>query len=529
MAAGGCGTTHYRESADRQVYDILSNVHKKQYDSAARYDIEQLAQNPLQDLPSAQSRLFEIPETLKRFSIPPKLISLEKALEIAAYHNRSYQNRKEDVYLAALALTEEQNEFSSQFGGLLSGFWSGNGDDEFISGEAGLSIGRLLKTGASIGLNLSTEFLRYLTGDPSRTISSILAVSIIQPLWRGAGERIATENLKQAERNVVYAVRSFSRFRKSFVVDIASTHFRVLEQRAVVENEWRNFKNLALARDRAQMLATAGRLPEFQADQAKQNELRAKDRWTRAARLYYERLDSYKLDLGLQGDANVDLDNVDLERLVRAGIRHPDIQLEKSVSLALQLRQDLKNVHEQVDDARRRIDVAVNNLGADVDLVFNVDVPSKPSTHPAELRFDDASWNAGLDVDLPLERLGERNEYRRALIDYERAMRNLSLRTDEVKLDVADAWRSLQQASESFSIQRNSLKLAEQRVDSTTLLLQAGRVDTRDLLESQASLLEAQNALVSSLVDHTLARLRFRIDTGMLKADEPITTLIYQP
>lgn len=527
MLSAGCSAKYYREDADQQVYEILRKAHQKLYDSVQQYDIEQLALDPLKDLPRSQAFLIEMPDAMKRFSSTPLMISLEKAFEIAAYHNREYQTQKEDVYLTALTLTEEQNEFSSQFGGLISGLWSKTGDEESISAKGGLNVSRLLKTGASIGINLSTEFLRYLTGDPRRTVASILAVSIIQPLWRGAGEKIAAENLKQTERNVIYSVRSLARYRKTFIVKIASSHFRVLQQRAVVRNERQNYLNLVLASYRAQMMAKAGRLPEFQADQAKQDELRAMDRWTRAVKTYYELLDSYKIDLGLPIDANLDLDNADLEKLVHSGIRHPDIELEKAVSMALDFRQDLKNVKEKVEDAERKIEVAKNSFGTDISLNFEANVPSKPDTQAAELRFDDATWSGGFDVDLPFERLSERNVYRRALITYKRMQRDLSLKTDEIKLEITSDWRTLQQAMESYNIQINSVKLAQQRVESTSLLLQAGRVDTRDLLESQAALVEAQNALVRALMDHTIARLEFYRDNGTLKHDQSILDSIF--
>jgi hypothetical protein len=54
-------------------------------------------------------------------------------------------------------------------------------------------------------------------------------------------------------------------------------------------------------------------------------------------------------------------------------------------------------------------------------------------------------------------------------------------------------------------------------VESTTFLLQAGRVTTRDLLESQDALLEAQNSVTAALVDHAIAKLSFFRDVGILQ------------
>jgi outer membrane protein TolC len=300
----------------------------------------------------------------------------------------------------------------------------------------------------------------------------------------------------------------------------------VLQQRAVVRNERRNFQDLFLSRDRAEILAKAGRLPEFQADQAKQDELRAKDRWILAVKQYFELLDRFKIELGLPTDTNVDLDDADLDALLQTGINLIPISLEHAVALALENRQDLKTDKDRVADARRKVYVAENNLGPDIDMVFEATVPTEPETKITKFQFNEAFWNAGVDLDLALERLSERNAFRSALIVLDRTQRDYSLKVDEVKRDVREAWRTLQQTRDSYVIRKNSVDLAMRRVDSTTLLLKAGRADTRDLLESQSALVEAENALVRTLTDHTIARLDFLRDTGLLTVTDK---LLWQP
>ena len=65
-------------------------------------------------------------------------------------------------------------------------------------------------------------------------------------------------------------------------------------------------------------------------------------------------------------------------------------------------------------------------------------------------------------------------------------------------------------------IQRQAVKLAERRVDSTGLLLQAGRAEMRDVLEAQSALLSAQNSLISALVSYRLNELELQRDLGVL-------------
>jgi len=86
-----------------------------------------------------------------------------------------------------------------------------------------------------------------------------------------------------------------------------------------------------------------------------------------------------------------------------------------------------------------------------------------------------------------------------------------------VKLDIRQAYRQLREAEERYRIQKNSLELAQKRVDSTAMFLKTGRARTRDLLESQGALLEAQNELTDALVDYTIAKLNFFRDVGVLQ------------
>ena len=77
MLSAGCSAKYYREDADQQVYEILRKAHQKLYDSVQQYDIEQLALDPLKDLPRSQAALIEMPDAMKRFSSTPLMISLE--------------------------------------------------------------------------------------------------------------------------------------------------------------------------------------------------------------------------------------------------------------------------------------------------------------------------------------------------------------------------------------------------------------------------------------------------------------------
>jgi len=510
----GCSPEHYRKEADREVYGIISAKQREVFGEERPFSVEQEKEYPL---PGKESGPQEKGEAGKE--VPA--ISLGDALAIAFVNNRDYQRQKEEVYIEALRLSLERDLFAPTFGAGISatGWRDSSGTEGAVSTDFNLS--KLFSTGARLTVNLTMALSRFFTGDPRRAASSLVSIALVQPLLRGAGRAEVEENLTQAERNVIYQLRSFARFQQTFVVSIASDYFRVLQKKNVVENEWKNYQDLIDATRRSEMMAKAGRIPEFQVDQARQDELRARSRWVLAKEAYGAALDKFKITLGVPTDEVLDLKSEELERISEQGLIHPDVSLDEAVKVALGNRFDLMNERDRVEDARRKVYVAERRLKATASLVLGADIGTVDEANLLKFDLDKGgTYSAGLDLDLPLERTAERNSYRQALIDLERSKRSWSLSRDTVILDVRDAYRSLQQAKESFEIQKRSVELAQRRVESTRLLLQAGRAQTRDLLESQSALVEARNALTKAIVDHTIARLQFFRDIGLLEVDE---------
>jgi outer membrane protein TolC len=178
---------------------------------------------------------------------------------------------------------------------------------------------------------------------------------------------------------------------------------------------------------------------------------------------------------------------------------------------------DLANSADAVQDMERKVVVAADNLGVELNLIGSAGVNSTPETKVGRLQFHNGTYSLGLEADLPLDRKAERNAYREALIALEQRRREFQGDVDQVELDVRQAYRQLREEAESYETQKISLELSESRVESTTLLLQAGRVTTRDLLDSQDALLGAQNNVTAALVGYTMAKLNFFRDVGLLQ------------
>lgn len=499
-------------------------------------------------------------------------LTLVDALQIAAHESREYRDRKEAVFEAALQLDLQRDAFRRTWSGVLEGLSESDLEREVVvdsEGNADAQTVSVLESGDSLGLSqrfkngltftglIGLDLVTLLTQNRlfSRGVYADASISI--PLMRGAGEFVVTEPLTQAERDVVYAIYEFERFKREFAVRTAGDYLGVLRQKDQVQNEEENYRGLITSTRRARRLADAGRLPEIQVDQSFQDELRARNRWVAAIENYERRLDAFKMTLGLPTDAVVELDRSELEALAAratrvipaeeprdaegpvAGADAPIIlvapgqgpagpyELEESdaVLLALEKRLDLRVALGRVHDAQRGVAIAADQLRADITLLGSGTAGERRSLSSvglddARLKPEEGLYSALLTVDLPFERTKERNAYRASLIRLEQAVRDLQELEDEIKLAAGNDLSGLLEARETIQIQAMAVAVAKRRVDSTSLFLEAGRTEIRNLLEAQESLVSAQNALTAALVNYRIGELALQRDLGVLAVNE---------
>jgi len=490
--------------------------------SLAENEAPDLSKYPVNEAETA----FFGPE--KAIEVGCHIVSLDDVLDIAVHHNRQYRNEKESLYLEALSLTLSRHRYTPIFSGGGAVDYRetrtteeiATGIDELvterqtdISGQVG--GGLLLKAGGRIAMDFTTDFFRYLAGDGRLPTSSALVGTLSQPLLRGAGYKVAMENLTQAERNLLYSLRSFTRFRQEFTVDVVAEYYRVLQNRDRVRNAWQAYQNFQANVKRETARYEEGLARKADLAELQESELTNEQAWINAFRSYRENLDRFKITLGLANDTPIMLDDSELEKLA-IDETHLNLSVEEATEVALASRLDLQTVNDQVEDAERKIDVIANGLLPDMDLVVSGEIPNREGAKSPSLDFDRYTWSAGLAVDLPLDRKSERNAYRAALIQYERARRDQENSEDQIRLDIQNGWRNLEQAKRDYEISRVRVDLSRSRVREQELLSEIGEGDAFDRVRAQDALTGSQNQLTSALINHTTIRLNFWRDLGLL-------------
>jgi outer membrane protein TolC len=514
LVAGGCSSAHHRRSADREVYGIVEQKHAQVFGRTNGFSIDTAySHRDPKDIPPDEI----IEERLAR---QRRLISLDEALRLAVANSRTYQLRKENLYLAGLSLTRERYEFSPQFFARGTATAERESDGEW-RGDASPRVGvdHFLRSGGRLTAAIANDLVRYFSGDPRREATTVLTLNFVQPLLRGAGADVVAENLTQAERDVIYEIRSFSQFQRSFAVDIISTYYRILREKDTVRNNYNNYLLLVKSSERAQAQAR-DRLPPSQADQARQSELRSKRNYISSVRRYLDQLDDFKLNLGLPLGIEIDLEDSPLDDLRNVGLPAVPVSEEAAYRLAVDRQLELLNEIDRFEDSKRKIIVAANRLKTTLNFFANVTLESEAPTDYTRFDADDVRVVTGLTLDLPLDRLRERNDYRTTLIRFERQVRALSLALDSLRGNINEGLRALEESRRLYEIQLKELELANTRVERETLLVQAGRTEIRNLLEAQDAQIAAQNGVTQTLVNYHVARLVLLRDIGVLDINQ---------
>ncbi|MEP0843836.1 MAG: TolC family protein [Phycisphaerae bacterium] len=493
---------------------------------------------------------MESPETVLPEQPPAapenaELLTLEKALAYAFRHSREFQTAKEQLYLAALDLTLERYLWTPRFFGEVSSLYSiqqsptadsrGNVSlepDNAMQAVAQAGARQRLPYGGEIVARVINSLVRDVTNHVTNgeTGQTVLEANI--PLLRGAGPA-AFESRYRAERGLIYAIRTFEGFRRELVVDLAADFFALQRQRQEILNTEQSIKSFAAEAEKARALKETDRRTILDVQRAEQDRLVAANNRLDTVTNYRTSLDLFKLRIGMPIETAVDVPlpsepEGDLSESgfgardsLQAALRMPEVSEEEAIEVALKYRLDLLNDLDRVGDAQRGVVVAENNLLPDLratsSVRFNTRTEQRGVGH-----YDDEynAYDVGLTLEMPLDRKAERNALRASTIAKNQALRDYDQSRQTVMLQVRLAIRRVIQQQTALRIQVENRNLALKRKEAAEVLLAAGKIPNRDLVEAENALLAARNRLAAVQAQLSNAILQFRRDTGTLRVDD---------
>jgi outer membrane protein TolC len=442
-------------------------------------------------------------------------LDLDAVFRLAAVSGREYRQAEEEFILSVISLLVERHLWSPRLFNDTSVSFGGQGDggtfDAAVSVINTLRVTQRLPFGGDVEARWVTRAAQELVNESTNgyTSSSAIVLGANVPLLRGAG-RIAREDLIQAERNTVYASRTWERFRRSLLVDIASDYFNLLQTRASIANQQRQLDSQIRRQKETAAKVEAGRFNPFQndivADAVKQSEAQLAN----LRESYILQLERFKVRLGLDPRTRITLGEPDLELL------EPSQSPDAAAEAALLYRLDLQNRRDRLVDTERAVVNARNGLLPDFDLNADVSVPTDPGDDQGGLGLDgeEASYSVGATFSLPLDRKIERLSVRQAQIALERTRRAYDEFRDGIVIDARRAVRAIDLARFQLELAKTQIDINRRGLEDLSLRDDA---DPQAVLDRQNALLNAENARDQALTDLRNAVLSYLLTTGQMR------------
>jgi hypothetical protein len=334
----------------------------------------------------------------------PYVVTIEQAYALGLINARVYQFNLESVYLTALAVTLQRFAFEPQFVAGMSpltapvgGAFSINPINSFAystkatgSQSSNLRLGTLagfgkfFETGGRLlgGFANQTVF-NFIGKNPRQpAVQSSIPLSFVQPFLRGGGRAVTLEPLTLAERNLLYQIRAFAKFRQEFSVallvggtvptlgtniltqgfsgggnsDPVVGFLNVLQDMQAVENDRKNMAAFAqLAKVYAELIkGEASGLSQLQLDQVESGLVGARGSYVGDRLTYRNDLDNFRVQLGLPPDFPLVLDRrltsefKDVYDRIDVWGRDPKRSLEGLADIA----EDLPQLQDVIIDGR---------------------------------------------------------------------------------------------------------------------------------------------------------------------------------
>jgi len=291
------------------------------------------------------------------------------AMRLALLNSPEYQQQLEELYLSALDVTFQRFRLDAQFFGGHSTFFTADGParatgrQSLLDLENNLQMRQLWAAGGTFVADIANSLVWQFAGPDEYRANTLLDFTLVQPLLRAGGRKVVLEGLTEAERTLLANIRQMEHFRRAFYTQIVTGRnpgpgptrggvdtdnaaplpnlttsgiLGLLRDQILIRNQQANVKGLQDSVNQIEMYEKANRIDRLQADVTRQALYDSQRGLLLLETAYQDRLDAYKITLGLPPDLKARLADPLLERFNLVDPKGTAAAIQKSVEPLLE-------------------------------------------------------------------------------------------------------------------------------------------------------------------------------------------------
>lgn len=476
-------------------------------------------------------------------SDPPAIreLRLKEFLSLVLERNESLQIRSLEVRIAEKRLKAESGIYEPE---LLLGYDRVENERENTAEQRRSSgvavfeeknniyttgIEGLVPTGAKVRLGYTLRDLRnnlqdppfgtIFTNKPGEEYQSFAGISLTQPLLKNAWFSSTMANIRLAGFAGDVAFQEYRRQLMIVVTTAEAAYWNLF----LTQEQVRFFRESvrlaeSLVADNEERLQ-AGRGSELEVLEARSGAALRRTKLAEAEQKYFETTAQIS---GLM--AETVNDSVPTVRAKDAPQANPPPDFLDSGKAAFELNPDYLSQSKKLEQENIRVSYAKNQRLPQLDLKGSYGLNGLGASPGSS--WDDIqhggfpSWSAGVELNIPLAGgIRGRNEYSAAKLRKEQALLMLKEIENQILNAITTALRKLRATENSVRDYEQIMAFNQELLDSELKGLEAGKVNSRRILDIDAALFEAKNAVVEAKVQSARARLELELVQGsVLKA-----------
>lgn len=206
---------------------------------------------------------------------------------------------------------------------------------------------------------------------------------------------------------------------------------------------------------------------------------------------------------------------------------------DSSVRCALENRVELQQQQLRLESLQAQFVAAESLVQPQLDLVAGAQVngfgdelfnggSGGSSAYNTLLDGDQAGWNVGLELSVPLGRTASRAQLRNLRQRVSKARQVLDAQQQEIRHELVHAHREVERAYRSLELAQRRSQAAERRRLASEADFEAGRSSVDPVLRAQAAQADAEIALLGSMANYSKALIDVRYREGVLLAEHEI-------
>jgi outer membrane protein TolC len=443
---------------------------------------------------------------------PPEALplTLNRAVRIALENNLNLQAEESDTRASQALVRKGYGVYDPS---LLLDLGVGDTQDHvnqpFFSAETRIkyqrynfSLEQKLPTGADLALTFDN---RRSEEDPAPPIDpayrSGLRFSLVQPLLKGLGSTVTEQEILFAVKDREAAVSNLREQAIELLAAVRDSYFEVLRLRENLSYRETSVTVAAKILTEARARVEAGVMPPVDILEAefglKQRERERLD----AERAYLDGLDNLAVLLGIRRPIRVSEQALEQPELAA----NPD----RAFVTALTRRPDLQRRLREIERRELEARISRNALLPQLDLSASYGLVGLGGSFSDDLGEvgggEFPGWEVGLALSYPLGNREARHEQRRLLLLLKGQRARVEQLKSEIRNEIRAAIRLLEVSRKVIDVTSSGLAFAEEKLRILLKRQEVGLATTRQVLEGEEDLAEAQTDWTTALADYNKA------------------------